>query len=171
MEADCMNAEDGMGGDIRRQQIESEHRPATPEDQKSALTPQARGRAAEARRAAIEAGAHYRRDWLDASLWEELAKSRGIRLPQWHRPPTSRALKTWSRNLGNLDFEGIFGCSPSRAIELNPSAPLRAFIGWLLEATVEMERPVALDDAPASDFSNSRCDSNPYPTRGQSGSP
>jgi hypothetical protein len=43
-------------------------------------------------------------------------------------------LKTWARTAGNLDFAAVFGCSPSRLIELNPRAPLRAFIGWMLEA-------------------------------------
>lgn len=105
----------------------------------SAFPPEARARAVEARRAAIQAGAHYRRDWADSELWDQLAKSHGLRLPQWHRPPTARALKTAARNLGNLDFQAIFGCSPSRAIKLNPKAPLRAFIGWLLEAAAEME--------------------------------
>lgn len=101
------------------------------------FTAEQREAAAEARRAAIEAGAHYKRDWIDAPVWEELAKARGIRLPQWHTAPTPRALKTWCRSLGNLDFEGIFGCSPSRAIELNPRAPLRAVVGWLLEVAAE----------------------------------
>jgi hypothetical protein len=105
----------------------------------SVLTPHARAAAAEARRAAIEAGAHFKRDWLDAPTWEQMAKARGIRLPQWHTAPTPRALKTWARKAGNVDFAGIFGCSPSRAIELNPRAPLRAFIGWLLEAAAEKE--------------------------------
>ena len=40
--------------------------------------PKARARAAEARRAAIEAGAHYRRDWLDSNRWAELAKNHGL---------------------------------------------------------------------------------------------
>lgn len=104
----------------------------------SPFTPEARSRAAEARRAAIQAGSHFRRDWADSSVWDGLAKSRGVRLPQWHRPPTARALKTAARSLGNLDFEAIFGCSPSQAIELNQRAPLRAFIGWLLEAVREV---------------------------------
>jgi hypothetical protein len=101
------------------------------------LNQAARARAASARRAAIAGGAHYRRDWLDSDLWDELARARAMRLPQWHRPPTARALKTAARSLGNLDFEAIFGCSPSRAIALNQTAPLRAFIGWLLESAYE----------------------------------
>lgn len=92
--------------------------------------------AAAARRAKIAAGARFRRDWLDSPRWDELAKSRGLRLPQWHTAPTARALKTAARIAGNLDFEAVFGCSPSRLIALNPSAPLRVFIGWMLEGAV-----------------------------------
>jgi hypothetical protein len=45
--------------------------------------------------------------------------------------------------------------------------PLRAHVGVMLEGAAQMERPVALDDAPASDFdSNSRSDSNHDPARG-----
>ena len=133
----------------------------------SALTPQARAAAAEGRRAAIKAGAHYKRDWLDGPFWEELAKARGIRLPQWHTAPTPRALKTWSRSLGNLDFEGIFGCSSSRAIELNPTAPLRSFVGWLLEAAAEQKK-AASGCAEAEDLKNSRADDSTDRARGQS---
>lgn len=95
--------------------------------------------AADSRRASIAAGARFRRDWLDAERWAELAKSRGLRLPQWHTAPTPRTLKTAARSLGNLDFQAVFGCSPSRLIELNPAAPLRAFIGWMLEEAADTE--------------------------------
>ena len=101
-----------------------------------ALSHAARALAPRARRAAIQAGAHFRRDWADSGVWDQLAKKRGVRLPQWHRPPTARALKTVARSLANTDFSAIFGCSPTRAIKLNPKAPLRAFVGWLLEAVV-----------------------------------
>jgi hypothetical protein len=99
----------------------------------SPLTPQARAAAAEARRAAIQAGAHYRRDWADLAVWDALAKTRGIRLPRWYTAPTSRALKTWHRRLDNEPFEAVYGCKPSRLIELNATMPLRAFIGQMLE--------------------------------------
>lgn len=98
------------------------------------FTPETRARAAQARRAAIEAGAaKYRRDWLDSGTWDELAKSRGIHLPRWHTAPTPRALKAWHRRLNNEPFEAVYGYTPSRLIELNPTMPLRAFIGHMLE--------------------------------------
>ena len=100
----------------------------------SALSPESRARAAEARRAAIQAGAsRYRRDWLDSGKWDELAKSRGITLPRWYTAPTPRALKRWHRRLDNEPFEAVYGCTPSRLIELNPTMPLRAFVGQMLE--------------------------------------
>lgn len=126
--------------------------------------------AAEGRRAAIARGAHYRRDWLDSDRWDELAKTRGMRLPQWHRPPTARALKSAARSQGNLDFEAIFGCSPSRAIGLNPRAGLRAFIGWLLEAESEKKEAAALENAAASGTAHAdrEPDATPTGARGQS---
>lgn len=97
------------------------------------LTDEARAKARVARAARIAEGAKFRRQWCDSALWDELAKKRGIRLPQWHRAPTSRALKRWHGILGNEDFSAVYGCRPSRLIELNPEIPLRAFVGVMLE--------------------------------------
>jgi hypothetical protein len=100
----------------------------------SALTPEARARATEARRTAIKVGAaKFRRDWVDSGKWDELAKNRGITLPRWYTAPTARALKRWHRRLDNGPFEAVYGCKPSRLMELNPTMPLRAFIGLMLE--------------------------------------
>ena len=96
------------------------------------LTPEARAKALEARKAAV-ANSPYRREWLDSGLWDSLAQKRGIRLPQWHRAPTPRMLKKWHESLENEPFKEVYGCSPSRLIELNPTTPLRAFIGQMLE--------------------------------------
>jgi hypothetical protein len=101
-------------------------------------TPEARAKALEARKAAVEAGAKYRRDWMEADIWVSLAQKRGIRLPQWHVPPTPRKLKRWHETLDKTPFHEVYGCSPSRLIDLNPTMPLRAFVGQMLElATVE----------------------------------
>ena len=93
----------------------------------------ARAKAAVARAARIAAGAKYRRQWLDSGNWEELARKRGIRLPQGHTAPTPQALKKWHESLGNVPFSAVYGCRPSRLIALNPSVPLRAFVGVMLE--------------------------------------
>jgi hypothetical protein len=90
----------------------------------SALTPLARARAAEARRAAIEAGSRFRRDFADAVNWEKLAQERSIRLPAWWVAPTSAALTRWFKRLVDGRFRHVYCCSPSRLIQLNPDWPL-----------------------------------------------
>lgn len=97
------------------------------------LSAQDREKALAARQAKVLAGTKYRRDWLDAGLWDSLARKFGVKLPMWHRPPTARSLKTWFRNLDGGSFERVYGCSPTRLIGLNPRAPLRVFVGHLLE--------------------------------------
>ena len=92
-----------------------------------------RDKAQASRAAKAAAMQHYKRDWLDSPLWEELARLRGIRLPVWNRIPTSRALKTWHASLDKVQFEVVYGCSPKRLISLNPLVPLRAFVGQMLE--------------------------------------
>ena len=93
-----------------------------------------RKKAHASRKARIEAGARFRRDWLDAPTWDLLAARRGLRLPQWHIPPTPRKLiLTWLALSKSASFADVFGCSPKRLIELNPTTPLRAFIGQMLE--------------------------------------
>lgn len=111
------------------------------------LTPESRGAALAARLKAI-AENPFRRNYLDSGVWDELAKTHGIRLPQWHRPPTPRKLKRWHETLEKVRFlaipEGkrpdapdafvdVYGCSPAKLIKLNPTMPLRAFIGQALE--------------------------------------
>lgn len=99
----------------------------------------ARKTALQVRKAKIAEGAHFRRDWLDAERWDQLARDRGIHLPRWHTPPTARALKRCLRTLDKEPFEAVFGCSATRLIQLNPTAPLRAFIGQMLEMVLRPE--------------------------------
>lgn len=100
------------------------------------LTPEARAKAQAARKAKV-ANNPYRKDWLEAEYWALLASERGIRLPQWHIAPTPRKIKRWHESLDKTPFQEVYGCSPSRLIELNPTMPLRAFVGQMLElATV-----------------------------------
>lgn len=97
-----------------------------------ALTAETRAKALAARRERI-ANNPYRKDWPEAEYWALLASERGIRLPQWHIAPTPRLLKRWHERLEKTPFRDVYGCSPSRLIELNPTQPLRAFIGQMLE--------------------------------------
>ena len=92
-----------------------------------------RRKAKEAKAAKAAAMQHYKRDWLDSPVWEELARLRGIRLPVWNKAPTSHALKKWHESLDKVPFQDVYGCSPKRLIELNPRQPLRAFVGQMLE--------------------------------------
>jgi hypothetical protein len=86
-------------------------------------TPEDRAKAQAAKKAAI-ASNPYRRDWLDAPLWDSLALKRGVRLPMWHTPPTPKTLKKWHGKLDQEPFETVYGCNPARLIELNPKMPL-----------------------------------------------
>lgn len=97
------------------------------------LTPEDRAKAAEGRKAAIAASAHLRRDWLDSPVWDDLAKSRGVRLPVWSKAATPRFLKRWHESLDKEPFEAVYGAAPSRLIALNPHVPLRAWVGQMLE--------------------------------------
>ena len=97
------------------------------------FTPEDRAKAQAARKAKAIAAQHFKRDWLDSPLWDELAKSKELRLPAWSKAPTARFLKRWHESLDNEPFEAVYGCSPSRLITLNPHVPLRAFVGQMLE--------------------------------------
>jgi hypothetical protein len=135
----------------------------------SAFTPEQRVKAAEARQAAIEAGAHFRRDYADAAVWDELAKARGIRLPQWHEAPTPGKLKFWLQTLVGEPFRAVYGeITPARLIALNPTMPLRAFVGQMLETAAEKESAANLGGraADGSDNCKSRAEDTPDSARG-----
>jgi hypothetical protein len=97
------------------------------------LTPEARAKAQAGREAAKARAAHFKREWADSGLWDELAKAKGTRLPLWSKATTPRFLKRWHESLDTEPFEAVYGCSPSRLISLNPHTPLRAFVGMMLE--------------------------------------
>jgi len=99
------------------------------------FSPKTSAKALEARKSAIAAGAHYRRDWLDAEVWVKLASERGIALPQWHEAPTPGKLKFWLQTLAGKPFRVVYGerITPAELIARNPTMPLRAFVGQLLE--------------------------------------
>ena len=105
-----------------------------------ALTPEQRAKAVEAFRAAVESGAHFRRDFADAEGWVFLASKRGIRLPAWWIAATPASLRRWLRKLrpGAL-FGDVYGfkqsgrITPRDLIERNPDWPLRAHVGCMLE--------------------------------------
>ena len=104
------------------------------------FSPEDRAKAQEARKAAVAASQHFKRDWLDSDLWDNLAKLRGLRLPVWSKAPTPRRLKKWHESLDKVPFQVVYGCSPSRLIRLNPHVPMRAFVGQMLERQGEAQR-------------------------------
>lgn len=97
------------------------------------FTPEDRAKAQAARKAAVAASQHFKRDWLDSDHWDSLAKAKGVRLPVWSKAPTPRFLKRWHETLDKVPFQDVYGCSPNRLIALNPHQPLRAFVGQMLE--------------------------------------
>ena len=74
-----------------------------------------------------------RTEWADANWWVSLASERSIRLPQWRTRATPRKLGKWHRKLSNVPFSDVYGCGPTKLIELNPGVPLRVFVGQMLE--------------------------------------
>lgn len=78
-----------------------------------------------------------RRDFLDASLWEDLARERGLRLPPWGEPATMSNMRTWIHKIGwsQAECEDWAGCKLGELIERNSTWPLRALAGVLLEQT------------------------------------
>lgn len=111
----------------------------------------AKGRAALQERRAT-AAATLRRDFADAAYWAELARTRGLRLPQWHRPVTTGGMRRWLRKLG-LSVEEYYRFSGERTLKdfarANPTWPLRAWVGVLLDSVVALdsEHSAAPDDA------------------------
>lgn len=89
-------------------------------------------KAAAARRAKIEAGAHFRRNWLEADNWLRLANENGYRLPQWHIPPTANKLKAVCRRFA-VEYDALFGLAPRKLFQANPDVPLRVWVGIVLE--------------------------------------
>jgi hypothetical protein len=75
----------------------------------------------------------YKKDWLDAQWWVDLASERGIRLPPWYVPATPSKLQSWARRLRRTPFSEHYGCSPVGLIRRNPKTPLRVFVGQMLE--------------------------------------
>lgn len=73
---------------------------------------------------------------MDSEEWDHLAKLHGIRLPQWHTPPTPGGIRRYLKRLGISvpDYLHIANESNLReCARLNPHWPLRAFVGMLLE--------------------------------------
>lgn len=100
----------------------------------------ARARAARAAAAVARAASPLRRDFLDAGLWESLARERGLRLPPWGTPPTPGGMRSWLRKCGVevIDYLARAGERNLKTFgERNRGWPLRAWAGLVLEALVD----------------------------------
>jgi hypothetical protein len=101
---------------------------------KSGFSGEARAKAAAARKA--RKANPPRRDFLDAEHWAELAREQGVRLPQWATRCTTGGMTRWLRKLGR-SVEWYRADSGFRTlqewIDANPTWPLRAFVGLVLE--------------------------------------
>lgn len=100
--------------------------------------PAVRAKAMEARRAAHaqRQASSLRRDFADATIWEQLAHARRVRLPAWGSAPTRASMLRWLHRLGISlsDYRAWVGFKEIEAWpRANPTWPLRAWVGLLLE--------------------------------------
>ena len=73
---------------------------------------------------------------MDSGHWEDLAeKMMPYRLPEWSVRPTIQLMKEWMKRLGirEVIYMESMNTSLKTWIRLNPTWPLRAFVGVLLE--------------------------------------
>ena len=78
-----------------------------------------------------------KQDWADAPLWAGLYRDAGVRQPPHRLLCTPRLMRRYLKKVGvSVDqYREITGFKTLKAYqEANPSVPLWAFIGTLLEA-------------------------------------
>lgn len=87
--------------------------------------------------AAVRRASLLRRDFMDASTWEDLARTRGLRLPPWGTTPTPGPMRSWLGKVG-VSLRSYYVWSGERTLtefaDRNPDWPLRARAGLVLEA-------------------------------------
>ena len=93
--------------------------------------------AKEALAAKIEDGKKFKRDFEDSDCWDDLSKQYNIRLPAWWIAPEVGMMKRYLRKLKIRERDFKEACGDGWEFEdfakLNPTFPLRAFVGNLLE--------------------------------------
>lgn len=81
-------------------------------------------------------------DFADKAHWRELAGARGIHLPAWYVTATGGRLGRFAERLG-LTIHDVYagtGCRSFRAfVQMNPTWPLFAHVGVLLELALELD--------------------------------
>jgi len=117
------------------------------------LTPENRAKAQAGREAAKERAAHFKREWLDSGLWDDLAKAKGIRLPLWSKAPTQRFLKRWHESLDTEPFEAVYGLPQETISHVAKVAkkagvsPTRVYNVFLAAYILSLERSTPQHDA------------------------
>ena len=97
---------------------------------------------ARARSAAMHADKTLKREWDDDEYWQELAQQRGVTLPAKHLPPERHLVRRYLRKIGVKEGEfKMWGAYPSieAFAEFNPTTPLRALVGFVLEYAIERD--------------------------------
>ena len=83
-----------------------------------------------------------RRQFLDSGVWDDLARTAGVRLPNWDTSCVGN-MRRWLTKLGLsvAEYKAEFG---GRTLgdwpRLNPTWPLRSWVGLLLEYLAGRER-------------------------------
>jgi hypothetical protein len=82
-------------------------------------------------------------DFADAGNWRELAATADVRLPAWYLPATAGRIQRYAEGIG-LSIEQIAdatGCKSYRSLAgMNPTWPLFAVVGLLLELATELKK-------------------------------
>jgi hypothetical protein len=72
----------------------------------------------------------------DSNRWSEMAKTEGLRLPQWRMPTTTGGMRRWLRKI-NVSVDKYLADNNDRRLDAfikrNPDWPLRAWAGIQLE--------------------------------------
>ncbi|WP_246881599.1 hypothetical protein [Pseudomonas chlororaphis] len=100
-------------------------------------------KAAATRQAAQDfARQNLRLDFADKAHWRELAGAWGFHLPAWYVTATGGRLGRYAERLGLTihDVHAGTGCRSFRAfVQMNPTWPLFAHVGVLLEIAAELD--------------------------------
>lgn len=90
--------------------------------------------AARAANAAARAASTLRRDFMDATYWEDLARAKGLRLPPWGQGCSVSTMRSFLHKAGlsQSKYEGHYGKLQGFP-QKNPTWPLRSWAGTVLE--------------------------------------
>lgn len=86
---------------------------------------------------------NLRKNFEDNEYWKELARLKGIRLPNWMYPPTPKSIRRYLRRLdiSISEYKDVMGFKSLNDFrDRNPDWPLRALVGVLLEYQFERDQ-------------------------------